>query len=202
MQRKCTSVLCTCDFTENCTLKKASAQHIRTSLSVNTEVMARSHHRHLLRYCSYHPLCPPKPANKAFHQTCWPAWKCEFEPWFVSLALLGWCPGRESRRTIPGRGEGLPTALKKKQPDHSSSSCTSPSPSLVPQKKPAAPPPPPTVVLTVLRIWNNTCHLQFHWSSVSLLALPAPRHKTSWYLHSILRKKLDLLQHREVWNMS
>lgn len=128
--------------------------------------MSSSHHRHLLRYCSYTPSLPLH-ANKAFHQTCWPAWKCEFEPWFVSLALLGWCPGRESRRTIPGRREGLPIALKKKRSDHSSSSCTSPSPSLVPQKKPATTPPPPIVVLTALRVWDNTCHRQFYWSPLS-----------------------------------
>lgn len=128
--------------------------------------MASSHHRHLLGYCSCTPSLPLH-ANKAFHQTCCPAWKCEFEPWFVPLALLGCCPGRESRRTIPGRGEGLPIALKKKRADHSSSSCTSPSPSLVPQKKPATTLPPPIVVLTALRVWDNTCHPQFYRSSLS-----------------------------------
>lgn len=126
--------------------------------------MASSHHRHLLRYCSCTPSLPLH-ANKAFHQPCCPAWKCEFEPWFVPLALLGCCPGRESRRTIPGRGEGLPIALKKKRADHSSSSCTSPS--LVPQKKPATTLRPPIVVLTALRVWDNTCHLQFYRSSLS-----------------------------------
>lgn len=138
------------------------------------------------------PLWPPESANKAFHQTCWPACKCEFEPRFVSLVLLGWCPGRESRRTIPGRGEGLPIALeKKKKPvDHSSSSCTSPS--LVPQKKPAATPPPPIVVLTALRIWDNTCHPQFYWSFLSLFALPAP---------IIQNNKMTLARHpeKEAW---
>lgn len=133
--------------------------------------MASSHHRHLLGYCSCTPSLPLH-ANKAFHQTCCPAWKCEFEPWFVPLALLGCCPGRESRRTIPGRGEGLPIALKKKRADHSSSSCTSPSPSLVPQKKPAMTLPPPIVVLTALRVWDNTCHLQLYRSS--LFVLPSP----------------------------
>lgn len=32
------------------------------------------------------------------------------ELWLVSLMLSGWCPGREPRRTIPGRGEGCPTS--------------------------------------------------------------------------------------------
>lgn len=134
MQRKCTS---TCDFTENCTLKKASVQHTKTLLSVNTELWQVATTDIYSDTALTHPFCPPslktKPSTRVADLP-----GSEFEPWFVSLALLGWCPGRESRRTIPGRGEELPIALEKKCANHSSSSCTSPSPSLVSQKKPAA----------------------------------------------------------------
>lgn len=67
------------------------------------------------------------------------------ELWLVSLMLSGWCPGREPRRTIPGRGEGCPTSRggggrrqkKKEHADHSSFSHTSPSPDS--QKQPPPP---------------------------------------------------------------
>lgn len=150
-------------------IKKASAQLTKTSLSASTEVMASSHHIYSDPALT-HPLCPSKSANKALHQTCWPAWSVSWSQGLFHLRCwAGALAGNQGEQYLAGE-KGFPL-LRKKKSDHSSSSCSSPSPALVPQKKAAATLPPPIVVL---RLWGNICHLQFYWSSPSLFALPAP----------------------------
>lgn len=129
--------------------------------------MASSHHRHLLRYCSYTPSLAPWVCKQSLPPnllTCLEVWVWATVCFTRVAGLVPW-QGIKENNTWQGRRASH--CSEKKPADHSSSSCTSPSPSPVPQKKPAATLPPPIVVLTVLRIWGNTGHLQFYWSSLS-----------------------------------
>lgn len=140
-----------------------------------------------------HPLCPSKSAKLSTKLADLP--KSVSEPRFVPLTLLGQCPGREPRRTIPPWGEGVPPLWKSVcWPQQLCLHLSFPHP----QKKPS---PSPTAVLTVLRIRANNHHPQL-FPEVLSLPFPPPLYPTTrWYLHSTLRKKLYLLQCREVWNL-
>lgn len=149
-----------------------------------------------------HPLCPPslqtKPSTKLadlpgsvslshglFHLRCWAGALAENqgEQYLAgekSFPLL-WKKGRLTTAALPAPLLLLPLSLRRNQ-----------------------------LPLYHLPLW---CRLYWGYgiilaifNSTELLCLFLPflpaLHKTSWYLHSILRKKLDLLQHREVWKMS
>lgn len=97
------------------------------------------------------------------------------ELWLVSLMLSGWCPGREPRRTIPGRGEGCPTSrggwgeeTKKKKSMLTTAAFPTPLLPLTLRSNHH----PPTMVQTVLRIPANTCHPQLFAEFISLPFLP------------------------------
>lgn len=79
---------------------------IKTSLSINTEVMASSHHRHLLRYCSYTPSMPPPQVCKQSLPpnllTCLEVWVWAMVCFTCVAGLVPW-QGIKENNTWQGR---------------------------------------------------------------------------------------------------
>lgn len=135
-----------------------------------------------------HPFCPPKSENKAFRQTCWPAWKWVWATvCFICVAGLVPWQGIKENNTWQGRR---------------ASHCSEKKSVLTTTALPA-----PLLLLPLslrrnqLPLYHLPVWCWLYWGHRTILAtfnslfLPflPPLYKTRWYLHSILRKKLDLL---------